>query len=240
MAERDSGVNPLPVINGQAYLGAYQGVSEFTNGQLDEVRIWEVVRTEEELQEWMNKPLSGEEEGLLAYYQFDELGGSVLPDITANEFNGDLKNMTDANWSTGARPAFTVEGPKGQAVPGTFEIEGAKIESLKYLSDGRSVRIVAYGIESKEAKVTINGVRDAGNNQIAADTKLVVPVEQESGQAEPPLVTLEEGDGVIIINTSSGSLQAAQRVIGPWEKIAAPLQLNLNELGEAGFFRAVN
>ena len=88
--------------------------------------------------------------------------------------------------------------------------------------------------------MTFNGVRDAGNNQIAADTKLVVPVEQESGQAEPPIVTLEEGDGVIIINTSSGSLQAAPSVIGPWENIAAPLQLNLNELGEAGFFRAVN
>jgi hypothetical protein len=188
----------------------------------------------------MNKPLSGEEEDLLAYYQFDELGGSVLPDISVNEFHGDLKNMTDANWSTGAGPAFTVEGPKGQAVPGTFEIEGANIESLKYLSDGRSVRIVAYGIESKEAKVTINGVRDAGNNQIAADTMLVVPVEQESGQAEPPVITLEEGDGVIIINTSAGSLQAAPSVIGPWENVAAPLQLNLNELGEAGFFRAVN
>ena len=240
VAERDSGVNPLPVINGQAYLGAYQGVSEFTNGQLDEVRIWDVVRTEEELQEWMNKPLSGEEEGLLAYYQFDELSGDVLPDVSVNEFNGDLKNMTDANWSTGAGPAFTVEGPKGQAVPGTFEIEGAEIESLKYLSDGRSVRIVAYGIESKEAKVTINGVRDAGNNKIDADTILVVPVEQEGDQAEPPLVTLEEGDGVIIINTSSGSLQTAPSVIGPWENVAAPLQLNLNELGEAGFFRAVN
>ena len=240
VAERDSGVNPLPVINGQAYLGAYQGVSEFTNGQLDEVRIWEVVRTEEELQEWMNKPLSGEEEGLLAYYQFDELSGDILEDISVNEFNGDLKNMTDANWSTGAGPAFTIEGPKGQAVPGTFEIEGAEIESLKYLSDGRSVRIIAYGIESKEAKVTINGVRDAGNNEIAADTMLVVTVEQEGGQAEPPVVTLEEGDGVIIINTSSGSLQAAPSVIGPWENVAAPLQLNLNELGAAGFFRAVN
>ena len=240
VAERDSGPNPLPVINGQAYLGAYQGVSEFTNGQLDEVRIWEVVRTEEELQEWMNKPLSGEEEGLLAYYQFDELSGDILEDISVNEFNGDLNNMTDANWSTGAGPAFTIEGPKGQAIPGTFQIEGAKIESLKYLSDGRSVRIVAYGIESNEAKVTINGVRDAGNNEIAADTMIVVPVEQEGDQAEPPVVTLEEGDGVIIINTSSGSLQAAPSVIGPWENVDAPLQLNLNELGEAGFFRAVN
>ncbi|MEC8988013.1 MAG: hypothetical protein VYB66_02120, partial [Verrucomicrobiota bacterium] len=157
-----------------------------------------------------------------------------------NEFNGDLRNMTDANWSTGAGPAFTVEGPKGQAVPGTFNIEGAKIESLKYLSDGRSVRIVAYGIESKEAKVTINGIRDAGNNQIATDTMLVVPVEQEGDQAEAPIVTLDEGDGVIIINTSSGSLQAAPSIIGPWENVAAPLQLNVSELGEAGFFRAVN
>ena len=240
VAERDSGPDPLPVINGQAYLGAFQGLSEFTNGQLDEVRIWESVRTEEELQEWMNKPLSGEEEGLLAYYQFDELNGNILPDISVNEFNGDLKNMTDANWSAGAGPAFTAEGPKGQAAPGTFEIEGAKIESLKYLSDGRSVRIVAYGVESNEANVTINGVRDAGNNKIAAETKLVVQVKQEGGQAEAPIVSLEEGDGIIIINTSSGSLQTGPSVIGPWENVAAPLQLNLNEPGKAGFFRAVN
>ena len=239
VAERDSGPDPLPVINGQAYLGAFQGASEFTNGQLDEVRIWERVRTEEELQEWMNKPLSGEEEGLLAYYQFDELNGDILPDISINEFNGDLRNMTDANWSAGAGPAFTVEGPKGQAAPGTFEIEGAKIESLKYLSDGRSVRIVAYGVESNEAKVTINGVRDAGNNEIAADTILVVPVEQEGGPVEPPAVMITEGDGVLIIDTTGGTLQSAPSVIGPWKNVASPLQLNLNELDAAGFFRAV-
>jgi len=88
--------------------------------------------------------------------------------------------------------------------------------------------------------VTINGVRDAGNNQIATDTMLVVPVEQEGDQAEAPIVTLDQGDGVIIINTSSGSLQAAPSIIGPWENVAAPLQLNVSELGEAGFFRAVN
>jgi hypothetical protein len=206
---------------------------------LDEVRIWEVVRTEEELQEWMNKPLSGQEEGLLAYYQFDKLSGNILPAISVNEFNGDLKNMTDANWSAGAGPAFTVEGPKGQAAPGTFEIEGAEIESLKYLSDGRSVRIVAYGVESNEAKVTINGVRDAGNNEIAADTILVVPVEQEGGPVEPPAVMITEGDGVLIIDTTGGTLQSAPSVIGPWKNVASPLQLNLNELDAAGFFRAV-
>ena len=239
VAERDSGPNSLPMINGQAYLGAYQGVSEFTNGQLDEVRIWEVVRTQEELQEWMNKPLSGKEEGLLAYYQFDELSGDVLPDISVNEFNGDLKNMTDANWSTGAGPAFTLEGPKGQAVPGTFEIEGVEIESLKYLSDGRSVQIVAYGIESKETNVIINGVRDAGNNEIAADTKITVAVEQEGGPVESPVVTLKDSDGTFSIDTTSGTLQSAPSVNGPWEDVTAPLLLNLNELDAAGFFRAV-
>ena len=239
VAQRDSGPELLPLINGQAYLGAYQGTSEFTKGQLDEVRLWETARTQEQLKEWMNKPLGDNTDGLLAYYQFDELGGDELPDASGNEFHGTLKNMTDANWAPGAGEAFKIVGPKGQLTPGTFGIGGAVIESVEYLGDNRSVRIVAYGIESKEAKVAINGVRDAGNNEIAADTMLVIPVEQEGGPVEPPAVMITEGDGVLIIDTTGGTLQSASSVIGPWKNVDSPLQLNLNELDAASFFRAV-
>jgi hypothetical protein len=239
VAQRDSGPELLPLINGQAYLGAYQGTSEFTKGQLDEVRLWETARTQEQLKEWMNKPLGDNTDGLLAYYQFDELGGDELPDASGNEFHSTLKNMTDANWAPGAGEAFKIVGPKGQLTPGTFGIGGAVIESVEYLGDNRSVRIVAYGIESKEAKVAINGVRDAGNNEIAADTMLVIPVEQEGGPVEPPAVMITEGDGVLIIDTTGGTLQSASSVIGPWKNVDSPLQLNLNELDAASFFRAV-
>ena len=239
VAQRDSGPELLPLINGQAYLGAYQGTSEFTKGQLDEVRLWETVRSQQKLKEWMNKPLGDNADGLLAYYQFDESSGDELPDASGNEFQGTLKNMTDANWAPGAGEAFTVVDPKGQLAPGTFGIEGADFESVKYLGDNRSVQIVAYGIESKEAKVTINGIRDAGNNEIAADTILVVPVEQEGGSVEPPVVMITESAGVLIMGTTGGTLQSAPSVIGPWKNVDTPLQLNLNELDAAGFFRAV-
>ncbi|MBC8243773.1 MAG: hypothetical protein H8E20_05210 [Verrucomicrobia bacterium] len=239
VAQRDSGPELLPLINGQAYLGAYQGVSEFTKGQLDEVRIWETVRTGEQLKEWMNKPLGDNSDGLLAYYQFDELSGGTLPDASGNEFDGTLKNMTDANWATGAGAAFTALGPKGQRVPGTFGIDGAAVESVEYLGDGRTVRIVAYGIESPEAKATVNGIRDAGDNEIAADTQVVIGVEQEGGPVEPPVVSLHSTDGTLSIDTTRGTLQSAPSVNGPWEDVTAPLLLNLNELDAAGFFRAV-
>ncbi len=101
------------------------------------------------------------------------------------------------------------------------------------------MQIVAYGIESNEANVIINGVRDAGNNEIAADTKITVVVEQEGGPVEPPVVTLKDGDGTLSIDTTSGTLQSAPSVNGPWEDVTAPLLLNLNELDAAGFFRAV-
>ena len=50
---------------------------------------------------------------------------------------------------------------------------------------------------------------------------------------------ITESDGVLIIDTTGGTLQSAPSVIGPWKNVAAPLQLNLNELDVAGFFRAV-
>jgi hypothetical protein len=56
---------------------------------------------------------------------------------------------------------------------------------------------------------------------------------------ETPIVTLAEGDSVLIIDTTGGTLQSAPSVIGPWKNVDAPLQLNLNELDAAGFFRAV-
>ena len=238
VAKRDSGANYLPLINTHCYLGAFMGIAEFTKGQLDEVRIWESARTEEELQEWMNKPLEGDEDSLIAYYQFDELDGDTLPDRSGNDLDGTLVNMTDANWAAGANAAFTRVGPKGQAEPGTVTVEGGTIESVEYLADGNSLRAIVYGELGREVKVEVSGIRDAGNNEMEG-MHFTVPVEQD-GPAEAPLVTIEAENGVLIINATVGTLQAAPSVNGPWENVEAPLQLNLNDLGAAEFYRAVN
>ena len=238
VAKRDSGANYLPLINTHCYLGAFMGTAEFTKGQLDEVRIWETARTEEELQEWMNKPLEGDEDGLIAYYQFDELEGNTLPDLSGNDLDGTLINMTDANWTAGANAAFTRLGPKGQAEPGTVAVEDGEIESIEYLANGSSLRATVYGKLVRKVQVEVNGFRDAGNNEME-EMQFTVPIKLD-GPAEAPLVTIETDDRVLIIKTTVGTLQASPSLNGPWKNIETPLQLNLNDLRAAEFYRAVN
>jgi hypothetical protein len=129
--------------------------------------------------------------------------------------------MTDTNWSSGSNPSFTNVGPKGQAVPGVFEIEGAKVDSVEYLTDGRTVEIVAYDVGST-ANVTINGVRDTGNNEIKANTSFEIKVNAgdvvfETEEPEiPALSVVNNGDGTVTV-TFEGKLEAAASVNGPWQ-----------------------
>lgn len=44
----------------------------------------------------MNKPLNGDEEWLLAYYNFDQTEGDMLSDLSGNEYDGSLINFTES------------------------------------------------------------------------------------------------------------------------------------------------
>lgn len=62
----------------------YPGASEYIGGSFDEVRLWNVVRTQEEIDEFMFTPLQGDEPGLMAYYDFDECAGQAVFDRSPN------------------------------------------------------------------------------------------------------------------------------------------------------------
>jgi hypothetical protein len=51
-------------------------------GQMDEVRIWNVVRTEAEIADAMHRRLTGTEPGLVLYWRLDEGGGRILVDAS--------------------------------------------------------------------------------------------------------------------------------------------------------------
>ena len=62
-------------------------------GGIDEVRIWNVVRTPEEIQAALYTPLTGSEPGLVGYWRFDEAPGSpVASDATGNGNAATLRN----------------------------------------------------------------------------------------------------------------------------------------------------
>jgi hypothetical protein len=64
-------------------------------GQIDEVRLWNIARSAPEIQNDMLRSLSGSEAGLAAYYQMSDGSGSTLTDDSINNWNGTL---LDGGW----------------------------------------------------------------------------------------------------------------------------------------------
>ena len=124
----------LPTISSGVVIGTFKhstGIQEMLNGVLDEVRIWNTARTASEIRENMCKSLTGNESGLVAYYNFDNTSGNKLQDFSGNSNDGTLTNMdgstdwisssafntwlntsssswsTASNWSLGSTPSTT-------------------------------------------------------------------------------------------------------------------------------------
>ncbi len=93
--------NSFPSIAGNVpiSMGTWAN-GRFFNGVMDEVRIWNVARTQSEIQSNMNSELAGTETGLVAYYPFNQgiaagnnTAISNVIDKTPNARNGVLNNF---------------------------------------------------------------------------------------------------------------------------------------------------
>jgi hypothetical protein len=68
----------------QLYFGEYLGaLTNFLNGQMDEVSLWNTNLSIAQIQSYLPKPLAGNEPGLLAYWHFNEAGGTAVSNSTA-------------------------------------------------------------------------------------------------------------------------------------------------------------
>jgi hypothetical protein len=78
---------------------------EFT-GDLDEVRVWNVARTGQQIRDDMFRTLKGNEAGLVACYNFNSDNDSVVHDLSSNALNGILKNSGSScfSWATSYAP----------------------------------------------------------------------------------------------------------------------------------------
>jgi len=66
------------------------------NGNLDEVSLWNITLTAEDIQNNMNTSLGGDEDGLAGYWKFDANEGSFTFDHTGNQNHG---YIIGATWS---------------------------------------------------------------------------------------------------------------------------------------------
>lgn len=87
--------SPSPDSNGNFFVGYYTNESPYYfNGNIDELRIWNVLRSNEEIISNMQNELSGDESGLVSYWPFNESSENIVEDTCSDN---DLVLIDGAN-----------------------------------------------------------------------------------------------------------------------------------------------
>lgn len=95
----------IGIVNGNTdkfYIGSTAGTSNYFNGNIDEVSVWNVARTSTQIQRDFSRILTGNETGLMAYWRMDESVGNFLFDASYanNVYNENHITVTGGQWST--------------------------------------------------------------------------------------------------------------------------------------------
>ena len=128
-------------------------------GKIDEVRMWNVARTESEIKADMDKQLTGSETNLVAYYPMDLNGDFQLIDLSPNQNHGTLKNVDvmqrfssndcSAPDGSGSCPYPTINGALDDAQPGDrVLIKGGRYSEYLKIIELNDVKIEGYPDEN--------------------------------------------------------------------------------------------
>lgn len=104
-----SGGSSSTGTSGTVTIGARTGGSQYFNGQLDELRVWNSAISQCQILANMNNTLPATQSGLIMNYNFNQgvAGGTnttvtALPDLSGNAYNGALSNFSltggTSNW----------------------------------------------------------------------------------------------------------------------------------------------
>ncbi|MCF8372040.1 MAG: T9SS type A sorting domain-containing protein [Bacteroidales bacterium] len=140
---------------GEVYIGVVSDIERYYKGYLDEVRIWDTVRTELEIRQGMFFPPASDAPGLLAYWQFDERMGNRTFDKSMTQNDGLLMNFdplfveSDLWVYHTIAPDSTLELFAGYGQPGTtvsfYESLAPMNGSLSFDTQNLTLSYTPYG-----------------------------------------------------------------------------------------------
>ena len=90
LVAQQPGAGNLTHVVSDLFIGNGQASNESFKGLIDEVKIWNVARTAQQICLDMRAPAAGNEAGLVGYWPFDEGTGQVAHDLTGNLNHGSL------------------------------------------------------------------------------------------------------------------------------------------------------
>jgi PKD repeat protein len=156
----NEGVTPTQIsIGGRAW-----NMDRFFAGDIDEVRIWSVARTPDEITDNMNSYLTGSESGLLGYWRINEGTGQITYDETANNHHFQLGTTSgiDSNdplWNPTTWP---------YSVPSVYEVPDISIVEGETPCFNATETVIVAG-DGKQFTV-----QDGGSAEIIAGINIVM------------------------------------------------------------------
>ena len=103
---------PVNITRNYCYIGKSNWSDPYANAEFDELRIWNVARSQTDIQSDMYTELAGNEAGLVAYYNFNQgsaggnnAGISTMTDNTGNAHTASMYNfaLTGSSSDRGAK-----------------------------------------------------------------------------------------------------------------------------------------
>jgi len=120
--------------------GTYHPNTLFYNGKMDEIRFWNVARNSVQIRESMYLPVSGHNNGIICYWQFNDGKGTVLKDVISG-YDGDLINMDDADWVESTIPFGPGVSETQTETAGTVDFTGAGLSMFFNSQNGAEVTV---------------------------------------------------------------------------------------------------
>jgi hypothetical protein len=210
----------LPAVKiDAACIGAWGGTQRFFNGAIDEVRIWNTVRSEDEIIDNKNIALSNPATipGLLAYYDFnqgaaggDNTSATLLFDGSAVPLNGTLNNFA----KTGATSNFVNGYPTLSLSATTASVRASEGSSATI----NIISTTQWSATSDQSWLTVSpdsGTDDetltftATANPTVSPRTASVTIKGRSVSPQTITVTQEAGEASLSLSATSASIGAA-------------------------------
>ena len=162
------------------------------DGQIDEVSVWNIALTPEQIRSNMKKKLKGNEPGLVSYWSFDEKSDEQIPDVSPNKNDGKL--IGNAKLIGYSRPIFTAASAEQLEKAAIAYEKAIALEPTSYELYGLLAEIYVKTEHSSEAEAVYRRALDAPlsqfehNNIVRNLTRLYA----DKGQDDKLISILEE------------------------------------------------
>ena len=195
----------LPAMNAINCLGSLGGTTEFLNGSLDEVRIWNDVRTAQEIADNKNWELTGNEQGLVAYYKMSNGSGTSLTDNkSGNNYPGTLTG--GVSWTVGGAPVIlgNVEVTATQGTTGYSTIKAA-FDAINAGTHTGAITIKLNGNTTESVAAVLNASGTGSSSYTSVNMYPTVSGVTISGNLATPLIDLNGADNVTLNGSLNGT-----------------------------------